>query len=139
MKYAIIAFALLFFAGCAQNVLTQYPGAAGEESGALVIKFADPMQNVHVAMDGKMVAEDKFTERVEISDIPAGDHDLSIVANSRSRESAIDMHREIHIPAGEEQVLLVATPARSSGYWIYEGLSWLAVMGWIIYIAAEQE
>ncbi len=140
MKYAVAFIALLFVAGCASNVLTRYPDAADGDTGTLIIKFADPMQNVHVTLNGRMVAQDKFTERVEIRDVPAGvAHQLSIVANSRSRADAIDVQREFKIKAGEERVILVATPPRSTGYWVYEGLTWLAVMGWIIYIAAEQD
>jgi hypothetical protein len=140
MKYAVAFIALLFVAGCASNVLTQFPGAGDGGTGTLIIKFADPMQNVHVTLDGKMVAEDKFTERVEIRDIPALlPHELSIVANSRSRAEVVDMQHRFKINAGEERVLLVATPPRSTGYWVYEGLTWIAVMGWIIYLATQQD
>jgi hypothetical protein len=123
---------LVFVSGCAANFSTQYPEVdTEEETGTLVIRFSDPMPNVHVAIDGKLLAEDKYTERIEIKSVPSRPLTLSVVASSSSRESSIDLKKTINIPPGGEHVELISSPPQSTGFWIYQGLYFIGVFAYV--------
>lgn len=137
MRRAPIALlSVVALAACASDVFVPYPSPPGasEPAGSVLVKFSSPMRGVHVAIDGALVAEDEYTERVVIEDVPAGDRELAVVGSEASHTHEVD-HREIvSVAPGRETLVLIATPPRSSAYWVYMAFSWAAiVVPWLVF------
>lgn len=128
----ILPFALLA-AGCAGNVEVAYPEPAGAgETGDVLVRLTEPMASVSVVVDGVLLVEDEHTERVEIRDVPAGDHALHVAASASNRSGVIDHAERVTVEAGRTATVLLATPPMSSGYWVQQSLFWLWPVVWIL-------
>lgn len=121
-QITMIVLGALVFSGCAHNVNIQYPAPGDGATGAIVVKLSEPVQQVSVTVDGRLLVEDEFTARVEVKEIPVGERQIRVVASGESRESPIDHTQMINIEPGKTATVAIATPARSTGYWIYIGL-----------------
>lgn len=79
-KSCLVVVVELAVSGCASNVDVRYPAPTNSSprTGAVLIRFTEPMRGVSVSIDG--VAEDKHTERVHIADVPTGTREISVVA-----------------------------------------------------------
>lgn len=135
MTRILFSVLLLIFAGCASNVYTSYPGEGG--NATLVIRFSEAMPNVCVTVDGKLVAEDKYTRRVEVKGVPAGVRSVAVVATSDSRAASVDYTGMLELAGGEERVLLLSTPPHSLGFWVYQGFTFIGILAYAAYLAAQ--
>lgn len=119
-RYWLPILITLAASGCASNVEVGYPSPAGPaQSGSVVIRFSEPMRAVSVSIDGLLVAEDEHTERVRITDVPAGTREVSVVAAAAGRTTAMDRSETLNVAAGQEASMLVPVPPRSLGQWIW--------------------
>jgi hypothetical protein len=127
-KYSLIVLGVVTMSGCASNVAIRYPAAPsnGAETGAVLVRFTEPMRAVNVSIDGLLVVEDEHTERVHISDVPTGTREVSIVAEARGRAEAVERSEILNVAAGQEVSVLVAVPPRSLGYWILQAAAVIA-------------
>ena len=99
----------LLFVGCAANVLTRYPDRADATGGRgrLIVKLPGAMNDVSVTVDGKMVAEDVFTEHITVENVPLGRHNVVVVTSGKSGAEALEFQREVWIKDQEDEVVLV--------------------------------
>jgi hypothetical protein len=105
--------------GCAANVEVGYPTqAASIQTGTVLVRFTEPMKSVSVRVEGVLVAEDKHTERVEITNVPTGSREVTVVASESSRKAAVNHTERVTVDSEKPAVVLVATPPHSTGYWI---------------------
>lgn len=105
--------------GCAANVEVGYPTpGASIQTGTVLVRFTEPMRSVSVRVEGVLVAEDKHTERVEITNVPAGSREVTVVASESSRSAVVHHTERVTVDSEKPAVVLVATPPRSLGYWI---------------------
>lgn len=73
-------------AACARDVHVRYPAAPDEPTGTIVLLLSQPASDVNVAINGIMVVEDAHTERIVISNAPAGTPDIVMTANGADRQ-----------------------------------------------------
>ncbi len=120
VKKPIVSLVLaVVLSACASNVQARYPETPSPGStGTVIVRFTEPIRSVSVRVDGSLVVEDRFTERVEISGIPAGERQVTVTASEGRRKQAIDHTERVVVRAGEPAAILVATPPFSTGYWI---------------------
>lgn len=71
--------------GCAHDVRVRYPSAPQEATGTLVLLLSQPASGVSVAIDGRLVAEDQHTKRLEIAGVPEGHREIAIAANGSDK------------------------------------------------------
>jgi hypothetical protein len=118
----LVVVGVLTISGCASNVAVRYPAARSNdgETGAVLVRFTEPVRAVNVSIDGLLVVEDEHTERVHIADVPTGTWEVSIVAEAGGRAEAVERSEILNVTAGQEVSVLVAVPPRSLGYWIWQ-------------------
>ena len=106
---------------CASDVFVRYPAPAQvvTESGAVLIRFTEPMRAVSVSVDGMLVAEDEHTERVHVEDVPTGTRRITIVGATPGRTASVERSETVTVVTGQEASILVAVPPRSLGHWIF--------------------
>lgn len=107
--------------GCASNVhLNLDPGAqVSTPTGTLVVKLSEPLEKVNVTIDGNLVCEDKYTERIEVKGVAAGEHEVRITGSGSFRKEPLAEEETVNIKAGKQTGLTVAVPAHSGGYYVY--------------------
>jgi len=70
--------------GCASDVAVSFPTTPGPqgptETGSVFVRFTEPMRSVSVEIHGRLVAEDRHTERVHVADVPVGVREVGVVA-----------------------------------------------------------
>ncbi|WP_138429941.1 hypothetical protein [Fodinibius saliphilus] len=122
MKKLLWLFILpLLIIGCAKDYYTSYQSASeGKEYGTLIVKFSNPIKNVNITVDGNLIAEDKFTERVEVANMPVGKHKVKVIASSWELKDDVNNVEEMNIQPNSKQTMLVEVPPKSTGYWIYQ-------------------
>jgi hypothetical protein len=119
--------------GCAANVEVGYPTPAGSiQTGIVLVRFTEPMRSVSVRIEGVLVAEDKYTERVEITNVPTGSREVTVAASEGSREAAVHHTERVTVDSEKPAVVLVATPPRSIGYWISSSAAMLVYAAFLI-------
>jgi hypothetical protein len=124
--------------GCAANVEVGYPTPAGSiQTGIVLVRFTEPMKSVSVRVEGVLVAEDKHTERVEITDVPTGWREVTVVASESNRMAAVHHTEQVTVDSEKPAVVLVATPPRSTGYWISSAVAML-VNGALLFALYDQ-
>jgi hypothetical protein len=113
-------------ASCASNVEVGYPApVAVSQTGIVLVRFTEPMRSVSVSVDGILVAEDRHTERVQITNVPLGAREVVVVASEGSRSETVHHTERVTVDATNPALILVATPPRSLGYWISTAAAWL--------------
>ncbi len=124
----------LMVSGCAADVQARYPELPTPAStGTVIVRFTEPIHAVSVRVGQSLVVEDKFTKRVEISGIPAGEREVTVTASEGRRREAIDHTERVTVRAGEPAAILVATPPFSTGYWIESAIGTAATAAVIIF------
>ena len=135
MKKAILLFGLIIIMCCASNVYKRYPypdNSRGTER--LIIKLTEAVEKVNVKIDGALVVEDKYTERVEIQAVPVGERDVEIAASGSYRMSSIAVSKTITIKANQDEVILISTPPHSTGYWVLIAVMWFVAFSPTVFI-----
>ncbi len=136
MKKIIILFTVsLLFVGCAKDFYTNFKSPAeGEEYGSLIVRFSSPIKDVNITVNGNLVAEDKFTERVQVNNIPVGQHAVNVIASSWELKHDINVKESVDIQPNETQTVLVQIPPKSTGFWIYQAAIYLATFSATYYL-----
>ncbi len=105
--------------GCASNVEVAYPvPESGARTGEVLVRFTEPMKSVSIVLDGDLVAEDEYTERVHVLGVPVGSHEVRVVAAAGSRSRAVEQTERVLVAPNKQAVVLVAAPPQGLGYWI---------------------
>ena len=102
------------------------PIPENREHGTLIIKLSAIMK-VSVSIDGVLVAEDKTTNRLEISGVSAGERKIKVIGGAERGQLS---HEElVSIQSGQKVVMLIKAPEYSSGGMIaLAALSILAIL-----------
>lgn len=126
-KFCLAGVIVLLASGCAANVDVAYPTpTSADETGVVLVRFTEPMSSVNVRVDGVLVAEDKHTERVQVTNVPTGTREVAVVASQSSRSEAVHHIERVIVDSEKPAVVLIATPPRSTGYWINSTVTFLA-------------
>jgi hypothetical protein len=136
MKKTLCLLILPFlFIGCAKDYYTSYKSASdGKEYGSLIVKFSNPIKNVSITVDGNLIAEDKFTERVEVDNMPIGKNKIKVIASSWELKNDVNKIEEIDIQSNGKQTMLVQVPPKSTGYWIYQAVTFSVIFSTSYYL-----
>ena len=102
---AVVAVALGLAVGaaaCAHDVTTRFPHGDADDAGAIELAFAAPVSSVSVALGGVMVVRDVHTEKITITDVPAGYADLAIAAGAGEKQLRVwvDAGKTTAVPLG---------------------------------------
>ncbi|MBX3156849.1 MAG: hypothetical protein KF773_12820 [Deltaproteobacteria bacterium] len=77
---------LAMLAGCAHDVHVRFPAPPDAPTGTLVILLSKPASGVTVAINGILVAEDRRTGRVTVSNVPTGTGEVTLTANGGDKQ-----------------------------------------------------
>ncbi len=123
------------FISCAKDYYTSYKSASdGKEYGSLIVKFSNPIKNVNITVDGNLIAEDKFTERVQVDNMPTGQHEIKVIASSWELKNDVNKVEEMDIKPNDKQTMLVQVPPKSTGYWIYQAVTFSVIFSTSYYL-----
>jgi hypothetical protein len=78
MRLAVL-FVLL--TACAHDVYVKYPAAPDDPTGTVVLLLSQAASDVNVAINGILVVQNAHTDRIVITNAPAGNEDIIITAN----------------------------------------------------------
>jgi len=130
-----VAISLILLSGCAKDYYTSYKSNnTDKDVGSLIIRFSDPIKSVNVTLDGNLVAEDKFTERIEIDKVPVGEHEVKAIASSWQLKKDINKTAQIDVQPNGKQTMLVQVPPKSTGYWIYQAVTFSVIFSTSYYL-----
>ncbi len=125
--------AALLLSACASDINVAYPTPpSARDTGSILVRFTEPMRSVSILVDGVLVAEDEFTERVQISGVPVGTREVRSVASAAERTEPVDRTEAVEVTRGEQAVILIGTPPRSLGSWIERAASALVLGAMLI-------
>lgn len=137
-RYFLGALVVSVVSGCAKDVEVSYPSPSGSvETGVVLVRFTEPMQSVAVVVEGVLVAEDEHTERVQVTNVPIGSHEVTVVAATSGRTASVARTEVVTVDSAKPAVLLIATPPRSLGSWIYDSVAVL-VYGLLIFATYDR-
>lgn len=123
------------FISCAKDYYTTFQSDSDEkEYGSLIVKFSNPIKNVNITVDDNLIAEDKFTERVEVDNMPVGEHKIKVIASSWELKNDVNKIEEIDIQPNGKQTMLVQVPPKSTGYWIYQAVTFSVIFSTSYYL-----
>ena len=126
-KFWLMLLVAVSASGCAANVDVSYPAPRSTpETGVVLVRFTEPLTSVSVRVDGVLVAEDKHTERIQVTGVPTGPREVTVVASESSRKESVRHFERVNVHSEKTAVVLIATPPRSTGYWINSGMTILA-------------
>lgn len=126
-KYWLVLLVAVAASGCAANVDVSYTAPRSTpETGVVLVRFTEPLTSVSVRVDGVLVAEDKHTERIQVTGVPTGAREVTVVASESSRKESVHHSELVSVQPEKTAVVMIATPPRSTGYWINSGMTILA-------------
>jgi len=108
MRLALIA--LAFLSACARDVHVSYPAAPDEPTGTVVLLLSQAANDVNVAINGVLVVQDAHTERIVISNAPAGTQDIVMTANGSDKA----MH--VYISTDHATTIPMGVPDATSSF-----------------------
>jgi hypothetical protein len=126
MKRPIVLLATAAITACAHDVTRRMSPIAGD-TGSLVVRFDSEVPNANVSVNGELLCEDEQTSKVTVDGVPVGKADLQINASAQAWEKSIDEKRSVDVKKNKTTSVQIATPAISTGYWVYAGLTVAAV------------
>jgi len=123
------------FISCAKDYYTSYKSASdGKEFGSVIIKFSNPIKNVNITVDGNLIAEDKFTKRVQVDNMPIGQHEIKVIASSWELKNDVNKIDKMDIQPNDKKTMLVQVPPKSTGYWIYQAVTFSVIFSTSYYL-----
>jgi len=123
------------FLSCAKDYYTNYKSVSeGKEYGSVIVKFSNPIKNVNVTVDGNLIAEDKFTERVQVDNMPVGQHEVKVIASSWELKNDVNKVEKMDIQPNDKKTMLVQVPPKSTGYWIYQAVTFSVIFSTSYYL-----
>lgn len=134
-KLLLLLFISLLLTACAKDFYTSFKSPSeGEKYGTLIVKFSGSIKDVNITVDGNLVAEDKFTERVQVNNLPVGQHTVNVIAASWELKRDINVKESVNIQPNGTQTVLVQIPPKSTGFWIYQAAIYLATFSTTYYL-----
>lgn len=123
------------FISCAKDYYTSYKSVSDEkEYGSMIVKFSNPIKNVNITVDGNLIAEDKFTKRVQVDNMPVGEHEIKVIASSWELKNDINKVEKMDIQPNDKKTMLVQVPPKSTGYWIYQAVTFSVIFSTSYYL-----
>ena len=114
---------------CSANRVVQYQSET-ESTSTIKVRPSTRLKNVVVTLDGNLVWEKTRTVKsLTIENVPAGNHELRVTSASWIYKNEINHTKDIEVKGkGEVKTELVSVPPFSSGYWVYNGVVYLALL-----------
>ncbi|MEZ4465876.1 MAG: hypothetical protein R3F43_15795 [bacterium] len=113
MDRSLILAALLCASGCAQNIHHRLP-ESDQPTGSILIRFTEPARNAVITVNGVLVADDAYTERVEVTRVPAGDATVSVLAGGGGQTSVEDT-KTVAVHAERQTTVSFRAPEMTGG------------------------
>jgi hypothetical protein len=114
---------------CSANRVVQYQSET-ESTSSIKVKPSTKLRNVVVTLDGNLVWEkSRKVKSLTIQNVPAGSHELRVSSASWIYKDEINHTANIEVKGkGETKTELVSIPPYSVGYWVYNGIVYLALV-----------
>lgn len=131
-KFAVASFVLLaiLISSCSTNRVVQFQ-SDNQSTSSIKVKPSTRLKNVVVTLDGNLVWEKTRTVKsLTIQNVPAGKHELHVTSASWIYKDEINHTKNVEVAGnGETKTELVSVPPYSVGYWVYNGIVYLALVG----------
>jgi hypothetical protein len=114
---------------CSANRVVQYQSET-ESTSSIKVKPSTKLRNVVVTLDGNLVWEkSRKVKSLTIKNVPAGSHELRVSSASWIYKDEINHTANVEVKGkGETKTELVSIPPYSVGYWVYNGIVYLALV-----------
>jgi len=118
---------------CSANRVVQYQSET-ESTSSIKIKPSTRLKNVVVTLDGNLVWEKTRTVKsLTIENVPAGNHELRVTSASWIYKDEINHSKDIEVKGkGETKTELVSVPPFGVGYWVYNGIIYVALISFYL-------
>lgn len=120
---------MMVLVSCSANRVVQYQSAT-ESTSTIKVRPSTRLKNVVVTLDGNLVWEKTRTVKsLTIENVPAGNHELRVTSASWIYKDEINHTKDIEVKGkGETKTELVSVPPFSVGYWVYNGIVYIALI-----------
>jgi len=120
---------VFFLMSCSANRVVQYQSET-ESTSTIKVKPSTRLKNVVVTLDGNLVWEKtRKVKSLTIENVPAGNHELRVTSASWIYKDEINHSKDIEVKGkGETKTELVSVPPFSVGYWVYNGIVYVALI-----------
>jgi hypothetical protein len=114
---------------CSANRVVQYQSET-ESTSSIKVKPSTKLRDVVVTLDGNLVWEkSRKVKSLTIQNVPAGSHELRVTSASWIYKDEINHTANVEVKGkGETKTELVSIPPYSVGYWVYNGIVYLALV-----------
>ena len=114
---------------CSANRVVQYQSET-ESTSTIKVRPSTRLKNVVVTLDGNLVWEKtRPVKSLTIENVPAGNHELRVTSASWIYKDEINHTKDIEVKGkGETKTELVSVPPFSVGYWVYNGIVYIALI-----------
>jgi hypothetical protein len=125
----ILVLSVLLFAGCSARRVVQYQTRT-DSTSTINVKPSTTIKNVVVTLAGKLVREKtRRVKSLEIQNVPKGNHELRVTSASWIYKDEINFTKNITVDGtGDKKTELVSIPPYSTGYWVYTGIIYVAIV-----------
>ena len=85
-----------------------FSSKGGTRTGTINVLLSRPAQNLSVLVDGKILVDARWvaTRRVNVLNVPAGQHEVKIFANSWALSEQINQTDTVSIDKGDAQIII---------------------------------
>ncbi len=118
---AIVMSALLLFGSCATTTVPYDGRLRAEPSGNINILMSRAAPQVSVVVDDRILVDARVwgTRRVDIENVPPGEHRVRVFANSWQLSGPIDFSDTVDVSERGNVPVVIQVSPYSTLYWIY--------------------
>ena len=127
----IFSFVLLLNS-CAKKLYVTYPADGiqpGEKTGKIILKPVSPTARTFVTVNGNLLVDKKTVKSITIDNVPVGETVVTYSSESSGYKEALDHKNKISVEEYKTKTEIIKVPPKSTGYWIYAGLSVILLFG----------
>lgn len=124
----IIVSLILLLSGCAisQEISIDEKNS---DQGELRIQFSDPVRNVKVTIDGKIIdTRRRATKEIFLKSLEKKSYELSVTASSWDLKDALFFEKVVVITDNQNNGLLISVPPKSREYWVYQTTTFIGAL-----------
>jgi len=135
INFIAVVVILLSVSSCSTNRFVKFQSET-QSTSSIKIKPSTRLNNVVVTLDGNLVWEKSRTiKSLTIQNVPAGNHELQVTSASWIYKNDINHSASINVKGqGETKTELVSVPPYSTGYWVFNGIIYLAAFSTIFVV-----
>lgn len=127
-RILLLAIIPLLLSSCAKNIYVAYQ-TDNANTGKIILKPAKPTKKSFVTINDNLIVDKKQIKSVVITNVPNGDYKIHYSSDNQWYKDKLDSEIDVKMSNSKEITKLIDVPPYSNGYWIYNALIVLVLIG----------